>query len=274
MLRSAREAGGFWPAARAFLHARPALLQLSRVVRSASVLGPWRSLATRYYQATACNPALPEFAGPTLFPGIDVDAMTQTLHRAGFACGLRMPEAQVGKIVEFAKSRPASYHPDPHEHSEAVRRVAFDRELLSVVRRYHGVEPLFVGSYLWWSAPPEKFTPFVEALPHAQKFHFDVSDFRSLVVFFYLTDVDEDCAPHVVIEGTHSRKTVKQVVDYYLTDGKALELFPGRIRVITGPKGTGFYEEQTIFHKQAPPRKPRLMLALSYALRRKGLPQV
>jgi hypothetical protein len=176
-------------------------------------------------------------------------------------------------ILKFTQTLSGNYHVNPHEHSEAIQRVAYDTGLLSVIREYIGTEPLFVGSYLWWNQLMK--TPDIEAQrPHGQKFHFDVPDFRSLVVFFYLCDVDEGTSPHVVIEGTHTTKSLKEIRNYYLTDAEAQEAYGNQIRVITGPAGTGFFEEQTIFHKHIRPKKPRLMLGLSYALQRRGVPQV
>ena len=47
---------------------------------------------------------------------------------------------------------------------------------------------------------------------------------------------------------------------------------PGWIEVITGSRGTGFFEDVLAYHREVPCRKPRLMLQLSYVLVRRPRP--
>jgi hypothetical protein len=55
-----------------------------------------------------------------------------------------------------------------------------------------------------------------------------------------------------------------------LTDTLAQAKYGDRIKVVTGPRGTGFFEEQTIIHKQALPQEPRVALLITHSLRRRG----
>jgi hypothetical protein len=147
----------------------------------------------------------------------------------------------------------------------------FDPHVLSVVRRYIGTEPLFVGTALWRSRIAPCANSDYHGRTYAQKFHFDVADFRSVTLFIYLTDVETaDAGAHVLIEGTHQIKSMREIVTPWLTDSLAQAKYGDRIKVVTGPRGTGFFEEQTIIHKQALPQQPRVALLITYSLWRRG----
>jgi len=103
-------------------------------------------------------------------------------------------------------------------------------------------------------------------------FHYDLVDIKALTVFVYLTDVDEDSNPHVVIPGTQTRRTPAQILRRSLSDREAERRFAGRMRTITGPRGTGWFEDITTYHKQAGGGKVRLMLTLLYSLHRRPMP--
>jgi hypothetical protein len=56
-----------------------------------------------------------------------------------------------------------------------------------------------------------------------------------------------------------------------LSDQTAERQFGDRIRVITGQRGTGFFEDLTCYHKHAVGKKERLMLTITYMLQRTPL---
>ena len=99
-------------------------------------------------------------------------------------------------------------------------------------------------------------------------FHYDVGDFRSLVLFVYLTDVDEHCGPNIIIQGTHRKTPFRKVLTRYLSDEEAARQFAGNIRVICGKRGYGFFEDLTCYHKRSLGMQKRLMLTISYTLQR------
>ena len=101
---------------------------------------------------------------------------------------------------------------------------------------------------------------------HLFRFHFDVADVRSLVLFAYLSDVEAENGPHVVISGTHRRRRWRDTWRIYLGERAARERCRARVAVITGGRGTAFFEEQTAYHKQMIPAGPHLMLRITYTL--------
>jgi len=245
---------------RHFVTGNPRLYRLAKIIRFSLTLGPWRPLIIRSLQRLQHNPPLPKLSEPTLFPSLDIESAVSSLDRLGWAPGLK-----------YVADSPEAVLHDTHEKSEALRRIVFDPQVLSVVRRYIGTEPLFVGTALWKSRIAPRATPDYRGRTYAQRFHFDVADFRSVTLFIYLTDVETaDAGAHVLIEGTHQIKSMREIVTPYLTDTLAQAKYGDRIKVVTGPRGTGFFEEQTIIHKQALPQQPRVALLITYSLRRRG----
>ncbi len=103
------------------------------------------------------------------------------------------------------------------------------------------------------------------------EFHYDVIDLKALTLFIYLTDVDESSGPHVLIEGSHRENVMTKVAHQFLHAETAEEKYGDRIRWITGKKGTGFFEDLTIYHRQSPTiEKPRLVFQINYVLQRKA----
>lgn len=256
---------------RHFVTGNPRLYRLAKIIRFSLTLGPWRPLVIRSLQRLQHNPPLPKLSEPTLFPSLDIESAVSSLNRLGWAPGLTLPPQYVDDILKYVADSPEAVLHDTHEKSEALRRIVFDPHVLSVVRRYIGTEPLFVGTALWRSGIAPSIDSDYGGRTYAQKFHFDVADFRSVTLFIYLTDVETaDAGAHVLIEGTHQIKSMWEIVTPWLTDTLAQAKYGDRIKVVTGPRGTGFFEEQTIIHKQALPQEPRVALLITYSLRRRG----
>jgi hypothetical protein len=70
----------------------------------------------------------------------------------------------------------------------------------------------------------------------------------------------------VVIPGTHRPKPLRDTIRLYVDDRAAESRYADAIRTVVGPPGTAFFEEQTTYHKQAIPRKSRIMLAITYTI--------
>jgi len=99
-------------------------------------------------------------------------------------------------------------------------------------------------------------------------FHFDVSDFRSLVLFVFLNDVDNEGGPHCVIEGTHKNKTLSEIFGRQLDPKEAQRRFGDRAGLVTGPRGTAFFEDETAWHRRLSSNRPRLILNINYVMAR------
>jgi hypothetical protein len=229
----------------------------------------------------------------SLFPDLDVAQTVAGLHREGVVCGLRLPAEILAEITDYAARQPfvplqggpplgrgdlrdgrlPSGQPavigrviDP-EACAAVHRVVYDPALLSLARSYLGYRPGITRTQLHWSfvsdAPPE----YRRQLGQTIDYHFDVSWFNFLFVFFYLTSVDRRSGAHAIIRGSHRSKPVsmlwhsaRQPDDAVLRRyGTASEL------VIEGAAGSGFVEDASCFHKVlAPVARERLALFIHY----------
>jgi hypothetical protein len=240
-------------------------------------------------------PPLPTGAA-TLFPGVDPSRLATDLRAAGVATGLALPESIRGEILAFCRNRPAlvnrarsdqivvdldtEVNPRPdgivyayqnvYRECATVRNVVHDPLLVGVARDYLGAEPHFVGCQIWWSYPHRDAAghPYRH---HLYGFHYDIDDYLFLKAFFYLNDVDLDRGPHVVIEGTHLRKDAFERAHRRLSDEDVAARYDPRTRVITGPAGTGFFEDTFAYHKGSNPRRRRLVLQIEYAMSDWGL---
>ena len=253
----------------AFVRRHARLFRFVQTTRRVVILGPWRNLVVNYYQWVSSNSPLRTYEH-SLFPSLDVDKTVHNIHKAGYSLGILLPEEHVCKILEYCESNKATAYHNPHVKCEAVNNIAFDVKVVDVVRKYIGAEPVLNTSCIYWLFPPNDNGGEASApSTRTKQFHYDVGDFRSLNVFVYLTDVDRDCGPHVIIENTHRYKSLPQIMKPYIDDDDAYQRYPGRIKVITGKKGTGFFEELTSYHKHLANRAPRLILVICYLLQRK-----
>lgn len=226
----------------------------------------------------------------TLFPDLSVSDVAQTIEQKGFAQGIRLSDACLSGIVDFCSKAQFRSDRDPdkpvqidvcdevnphsgtcyrcanaHRQCETIDGIAHDLAVVEVARRYLRSEPVLLGSRVWWSYSylgSDGTVPYIADYG----FHYDIDDYKFLKLFFYLNDVDEERGPHVIIEGTHSRKDFFEKTHRRLRDEEALRRYPGRIRVMTGEKGTGFFEDTFCYHKGTNPRKRRLILQIEYGL--------
>ena len=238
-------------------------------------------------------------AGATVFPDLDTAAALRELEADGVVTGLELPAAVVEEILAFVDTAPCygdqntlegfryaeadevrarvprfcltARYAYVAESCPAVKALTTDGKLLELATKYLRCEPVLQTTILWWSFAGESSD--AEKSSAAQLFHYDVDDYRFLKFFFYLTDIDEDAGPHVVVRGTHRRKKVRhqlrmrrhedaEIVRHYTAE---------KIQPMLGPVGSGFAEDTCAFHKGAPPRtKDRLVLQLEFATRDYG----
>ncbi len=201
------------------------------------------------------------------FPELDVAHVVHHIEQHGHCMGMNLSEKDVQDITSCYKDPTISICWDPHKKNKTIFDISHNSKIIEIVRQYIGAEPILHSSVLKWSLPKydSRGSP-TASLQHG--FHYDVGDFRSLNVFIYLTDTDRDCGPHVVIKDTHKYKSPLQLIKHTLTDTEAHRKYGERIQVITGRKGTVFFEDCRAFHKQMINVKPRLMLNLTYSIRR------
>jgi len=238
-----------------------AFIRCVRVARFTLILGPWRGLTVAILRHMFQNRVFLRIS-PTLFPQLDVDAASKALDRDGFAVGLKIPQSLIKNIIEFgAKSELVQ---EAHWDCAEINRIAHDTAIVEVVKLYLGVEPILHSTTLFWTLPNKS-----GKATYPETFHYDVGDFKSVCVCFYLTDVAFDSAPHVAIAGTQKSKSLLRLINPFMTNEYAARRFGSRVTTFIGEAGTGFFEDQVTQHKRLVCVKPRLALFVNYTLSRK-----
>ena len=246
-----------------WLKSIPHVERIGGTIRMVAITGPWHPLLLGFCQMYTNNPRISATPN-TLLPKLDPHSTAARLERDGWAEGFLLPAEQVDRILEFTERSPQQRYDDPHRHCEALWEIACDPNVLEVARLYLGGEPILYHSVIWRNNGvnnPDQVRDF-----HLYRFHHEVADVKSLALYLYLSDVDEQNGPHMVISGTHHRKSLWHTVRAYLDEQAAQDRYVDKIRMITGGRGTAFFEEQTIYHKQLIPQKPRMMLRITYTL--------
>lgn len=141
-----------------------------------------------------------------------------------------------------------------------IVQLANSPALLALAAKYIGCKPTLSAIGLRWSFPVEAEGEGLQA------FHRDSDDWRFLKVFVYLTDVDDDCGPHVYVKGTHRARAPLLLRPY----GDAeVEAANGKDQCIsvTGPAGFAFAADTYGIHKGSVPKaRRRLLLQFQYSI--------
>lgn len=252
---------------------RERVLGWFRTLRYLLVQGPWRPWLVRHYAARNSNPPLPARA-QTMFGGLDPVTAAGELDREAYTRRFEAPGDVVEGIVEWARAVGAKRIDDPHVDCEGVTRIAHDPRAIEAARRFLGAEPILFTSKIYWTTPrPDAHGRMSGAAENGQ-FHYDLADVKAVTLFVYLSDVDEDSGPHVVIPATQRRVTPAQILRRTISEEFVRRHYPGRARAITGRRGTSWFEDITCYHKQANGTKVRLMLSIIYSLHRRPLEEL
>jgi hypothetical protein len=240
------------------------------------------------------GPSARPAVGTTVFPDVDSDEVCRALELDGVWFGLRLPSAVCDAILDFAQTTPCYADRDAErplsyaqlevdrgaddcfsiaqytntQRCPSITRLSTDPVLLAVARTYLRHEPVLQGTALWWSVPHDGDD---EARSRAaQLFHFDLDGYRFVKFFFYLTPVDRDEGPHVVVRGTHRRKRlVHQLRVKRYSDNSIVSAYGEDALVeVYGPRGSGWAEDTRCFHKGITPTAgSRLALQLEFGRR-------
>lgn len=141
-----------------------------------------------------------------------------------------------------------------------VLRVANHPRVIGAVSSYFGCMPTIDSIKAWWSLPGH------DDAENEQFFHRDNDSIRFLKLFIYLSDVDEDCGPHVFVRGSHAQDGCldrRRFQDEEIEN----EFGANRVHRFTGAAGTVFLEDTYGLHKGAlPTGRKRLLLQVRYTM--------
>jgi hypothetical protein len=157
-------------------------------------------------------------------------------------------------------------------NNEIIKSLLLDKIFLKIANNFFGSKPLYSAINMWWSPVTKKKINFELELQNqtAQLFHFDLDRIKWLKFFIYLTDTSEYDGPHEYVEGSHKifakpneiAKLGYQRIPSNLID----KYYPGKLKKVTGKKGTIFVGDTSAIHRGSPPlMNNRLILVIEYA---------
>jgi hypothetical protein len=234
----------------------------------------------------------------TLFPAVSVERAIDDLRVDGIHLGLVLPPAPLDAMLDFALTRPCfgafdrafAFLPDAHAAAEerhgrhflvasylddieqcpALCAVRDDPLLKTIAAAYLRTPPVLISTRLWWSFPSPGADDDAMRLAAQNRFHSDINDWRSVKFFFYLTEVDAESGPHMMVRGTHWRRPLRHQLSFFTgRTGEDLAETYGmdRISTICGPAGFGFAEDPFTFHTGTTVRRGRrLILQIEYGV--------
>lgn len=249
------------------------LLFISLIVRSFAVLSPTGAVVRVLHRKFAKNKPL-NVRDYNLFPYLDVEQSIININQHGYSSGIDLSEETLAEILKFCGNNASIDYENPHQQCPAINKIAYDSTITSVARKYLLSEPKLWFTAMYWSLPGAALQGNILYRSHSDHFHYDVLDFKALTLFIYLTDVDEYCAPHILIENTHNDKSLSKITRQIIDPDTAQINYGNKIKVILGKKGTGFFEDTLVYHKRSEVcEKKRLILRIGYTLLRGTRPQ-
>jgi hypothetical protein len=249
-----------------FVRSHPLLLKGAQKARFLVMCGPWRTSIIRYYRIKKTGSPAP-VSFPTLFPDIDARAAAASIESVAYSPTFQVPQELIQEIIEFRNGQWSEDIFNAHRNCQAVARIAGDPSAIAVAREYLGAEPILYAARIYYTAPKlnAQGRPFSK---NGAPLHYDVCDFQYLNLFVYLSDVDSDTSPHVVVESTHKQKSLQEILHPRITLDEADRRFASDMKTITGPSGTAFFEDSMAWHMMRPGKQGRWMLAICYTLSR------
>jgi hypothetical protein len=261
-----------------------------------NIIRAWKN----FYLKVADESTLCSNLESTIFTDVDIHGVVADLEEYGLFQGLRLPNNLVQEIVDFSlkatcyvgRKPNMGFHLLEREKAQAyyqtkilsakyfntafqcsgIKMLEQDPTLLKIAARYLKTTPVHISNSLFWSFPAD--SNLYEQSKSAQVFHCDLDDYKFLKFFFYLTDVDVNCGPHVYILKSHKKKKLS----YQFLRGRATESdlinYYGVENIVTicGDSGWGFAEDSFGHHKGSPPiSKPRLILQIEFATYNYGM---
>lgn len=258
----------FYFALKRYIDNRYWICLLGLRIRSLLVLSPLGNLVRTLHQKYGTSEPL-KVGHKSLFPNVDVTRVVNNINKYGYSLGIDLPDECLARILNFCETKELIEHENPHQQCETIHKIAHDKKITDIARRYLGSEPKLWFTAMYCSVPGARREGNILYRTHPSFFHYDVLDFKALTLFVYLTDVDECCAPHLIIPQTHREKSLAKMLSPLIGTDTVSKRYGTEHKVILGPKGTGFFEDAIGYHKRSEVcKRPRLILRISYTLLR------
>ena len=146
---------------------------------------------------------------------------------------------------------------EAHVKSDTLRNL-IDDDIQPVASAYLGAKCRFMNSQVWITFPQQ-----TQSYNADFGWHYDVDDYKFIKFFCYLNDVDGTNGPHAILPSSHKSRHVYRFFNRRISENQAGNF--GQGLVLTGPKGTCFFEDTIIYHKgSAPISGHRIILQVQF----------
>ncbi|MEL6459010.1 MAG: hypothetical protein AAFQ91_12250 [Cyanobacteria bacterium J06621_15] len=149
-----------------------------------------------------------------------------------------------------------------------VDTIVSDGMLIEIARKYLGYYPTLITRHLTWSFASDLDEVEIQKLYPPTNFHYDVAGLNFVTVSFFITDVDENTGPHIMIEKSHNRKPLKMLFRSNIQKETDVWRYYDRSEqlTITGNAGFGFFQDPSCIHRlKLPIDSNRLILQIRYS---------
>ncbi|MGB6300658.1 MAG: hypothetical protein WBF90_31405 [Rivularia sp. (in: cyanobacteria)] len=150
----------------------------------------------------------------------------------------------------------------------SVNKIVQDATLIEIARKYLGYYPTLITRHLTWSFASDLDEAETQKLYPPTNFHYDVAGFNFVTVSFFITDVDENTGPHIMIEKSHNCKPLKMLFRSNIQKEADVWHYYNRSKelTITGKAGFGFFQDPCCIHRlKLPKNGNRLILQIRYS---------
>lgn len=230
---------------------------------------------------------------PSIFDGFCVDDAVQSVKLKSVSFGLQLPFNMTHSIYEYAVKNfcfepgyPERFKVDDIRdghlgdrpvfralvgdlgNCKVIEEIAQDPILLKIAAGCLGYYPTFVTSHLTWSIVSNLPLEEIKKCYPPATFHYDIAGYNFVTAYFYITDVDLESGPHVMICNSHRNKPLCLLLLSGRHSDETIDRHYGRENemAIVGQAGFGFFQDPSCFHKLIPPVKHnRLLFQIRYS---------
>lgn len=149
-----------------------------------------------------------------------------------------------------------------------IDTIVCDATLIEIARKCLGYYPTLITRHLTWSFACDLDESETQKLYPPTNFHYDVAGFNFVTASFFITDVDENTGPHIMIKKSHNRKPLQMLFRSNIQKEADVWRYYDRSEqlTITGNAGFGFFQDPSCIHRLKLPRNSdRLILQIRYS---------
>ncbi|MDJ1181866.1 hypothetical protein [Roseofilum casamattae] len=234
---------------------------------------------------------------PSLFDGFSVENAVQQMQEQSVAFGLQLPSEMTHVIHEYALNNPC-FEPERSGQfkigditngylnghpvfralvadltdCQPIQQLTKDPILLQIASRYLGYYPTLITQHLTFSIASNLPTAEIQKNYPPASFHYDIAGYNFVTCYFYITQVDLDSGPHVMIANSHRHKPLSLLLRSGRFSDETIDRYYQRHRdrhpeiAIVGQPGYGFFQDPSCVHKVvAPIAQHRLLLQFRYS---------